>query len=164
MISENTIETFPKSSRIWVYQASRELNPSEMEYILSALRKFVPAWTAHDQQLSAHGWVTNKLFLFLMVDESQAGASGCSIDSSVAFIRSLGEKLNIDWFDRLNFAYKDDSDRLHLIHKDELPNAYQSGVVHDDTIFMNTLINNRGDIESKWEVPLKDSWHYKFVQ
>lgn len=164
MISENTIDTFPKSSRIWVYQATRELKPTELEYILLSLKKFIPAWTAHDQQLSAHGWVANKLFLFLMVDESQAGASGCSIDSSVAFIRSLGEKLNIDWFDRLTFAYKDDGDRIHLIHKDELPDAYQSGKVHDNTIFMNTLINTLGDIEKKWEVPLKDSWHYKFVR
>jgi len=163
MISENTIERFPKSSRIWVYQASRELKPLEVEYILSSLKTFVPAWTAHDQQLSAHGWVSNGFFLFLMVDESQAGASGCSIDSSVAFIRALGEKLNIDWFNRLNFVYKDESDKLHLIHKDELPNAYQSGVVQDHTIFMNTLINQRGDIETKWEVPLKDSWHYRFV-
>lgn len=164
MTSVNSIDTFPKSSRVWVYQASRELKPLEEEYILSSLRKFVPAWTAHDQHLSAHGWIAKKLFLFLMVDETQTGASGCSIDSSVAFIRSLGEKLNIDWFDRLNFAYKDESDRIHLIHKDELPNAYKSGAVQDHTIFMNTLINSRGDLEDKWEVPLKDSWHYKFVQ
>jgi hypothetical protein len=36
------------------------------------------------------------------VNEDIESASGCSIDSSVRFVKSLGAELNIDFFNRLN--------------------------------------------------------------
>jgi hypothetical protein len=40
-----------------------------------------------------------------MVDERKAGVSGCSTDSSVRFIKSLGEKYKVDFFNRTNLAF-----------------------------------------------------------
>jgi len=51
------------------------------------------SWTAHNNQLKAKGEIRYNRFLILIVDESQAGASGCSIDKSVPFYETAGTTL-----------------------------------------------------------------------
>lgn len=158
------VKSFPKTSRIWIYQSSKMLTPVEVDYINRELNKFVSAWTAHDAALEATAWINNNLFLCFMVDEDEVSASGCSIDKSVAFVRSLGDCLNIDWFDRMQFAYRDDNGNIQLVYKSELKSAYENGDINDDTMFFDTLITNRAAYDQSFSKPLKDSWHFKFVK
>jgi len=46
------------------------------------------------------------------VDEDQEAPSGCSIDSSVAIIKDIEQKMKVNMFDRLNFAYKIDTNTV----------------------------------------------------
>lgn len=156
-------QVFSDESRIWIYSASRQLNAEEILQIEKDLNFFAKEWTAHSQSLLAKGWIEDKRFLLLMVDESQAGASGCSIDSSVAFLRELGKKNNLELFDRLTFYFKDAAGVLQPIHKEELAHAYQKGVITNDTLFANTLVSTYGDFKNNWWVPLRESWHRRFL-
>ena len=38
--------------------------------------------------------------LVVGLDEQRAGATGCSIDKLVGFVKAQGEALGVDWFDR----------------------------------------------------------------
>ena len=97
--------TMPPTARVWVYQSSRPLASEEISAVEQALGVFVRQWTSHNTRLHAAGEVRHARFIILAVDESQSGASGCSIDKSVAFMKSLQASLGIDLFDRMCFTY-----------------------------------------------------------
>ena len=158
-----TAETLPDNSRIWIYQASRELTAAEVAQIGELTRDFLESWTAHNQALKAGFEIRYNRFLILMVDEKSAGASGCSIDKSVHFIKSLEQKFTIDFFDRMKFAFKQNG-RVEAVQKSEFEKLYEKGVLNGDTIVFNNLIETRGDLSADWEIPVKNSWHRSLVK
>src|ERR1700743_1173169 len=98
---------FSENSRVWVYQSDKKLSGVEVEQIQKELDAFAINWTAHNHQLKAKAEVRYNRFLILIVDETQAGASGCSIDKSANFMKALEQEFGISLFDRFNFAYRD---------------------------------------------------------
>src|SRR6202000_155504 len=98
---------FSENSRVWIYQADRKLTDAEATEIQQYLSQFAQQWTAHNHQLKAKGEVRYNRFLILVVDETQAGASGCSIDKSVHFMQEIEKRFGINLFDRFNLAYRD---------------------------------------------------------
>ncbi len=98
---------FSENSRVWVYQADRELTDREVQQVQIQLDNFTTGWTAHNNQLLAKAEIRYNRFLILIVDESRAGASGCSIDKSVNFIKQVEKEFNINLLDRFNLAYRE---------------------------------------------------------
>lgn len=161
----NTIKanTLKDEARIWIYQADRILNGQEVACINKKLEKWQSEWNTHGKTLYNDAWVEDNLFLILAVDESRQPASGCSIDSSVHFIRKLGARINVDFFDRMNFAYQDNGGHTQLTTSKELPKLYEKGLVDDETLFYDTTRNTKGDWKRGKLIPLKDSWHKRFL-
>ena len=98
---------FSEQSRVWIYQSDKELSDEQADQLLQQCNDFASEWTAHNHQLKAKAEIRYNRFLILIVDESQAGASGCSIDKSVNFMKRLEQQFGINLFDRFNFAYRD---------------------------------------------------------
>lgn len=153
----------PPHSRVWVYQSSRPLTDSEAELIISKTNEFVETWTAHKAALKASFELRYNQFLILMIDEKQAMASGCSIDSSVHFVKSLEKEMNLSFFDRLVLAYWADG-ILKLVSKDEFEKRMEKGEINEDTIVFNNLVQSKIDLDTKWEGPLKNSWHKALLE
>jgi hypothetical protein len=149
---------FSENSRVWVYQSDRALTDDETRQIQSQLDRFAKAWTAHNQKLMAMADVRYNRFLILAVDESQAGASGCSIDKSVHFMKQLEQQYGINLFDRFNFAYRE-GETIRSASKAEFESLIASGEVNLDTVVYNNLVQNLKELDTKWEVAFKDSWH-----
>ena len=101
-------------------------------------------------------------FVILMVDESQAGASGCSIDSSVHFLKTLQSEYGVDLFDRMVFSFKQGEEVLSL-DRETFAKWYAEGKINDDTPVFDTLVNNKKDLEENWIKPLGESWHRRMV-
>ncbi|QJD95211.1 ABC transporter ATPase [Mucilaginibacter robiniae] len=149
---------FSKNSRIWIYQSGCELTPAETSQIQQQLDSFTQDWTAHNHQLKATGIVHYNRFIILVVDESQADASGCSIDKSVRFLKELEQKYNTNLFDRFDMAYRD-GDRILSASRAKFENLIKEGKITPDTIVFNNTIQTLSELENKWEVPFKESWH-----
>jgi hypothetical protein len=152
----------PAETRLWIYQSNRTLNEKEVQLIENQSLAFVQQWTSHNRDLRAHAEIRHNLFLILMVDETNADASGCSIDKSVHFMQTLGAAHGIDWFDRMTFAYLD-GDSLKTAPRPAFAALYQEGKINNETLVFNNLIQHLGDLSTKWVVPLKDSWHKRMV-
>jgi hypothetical protein len=157
------LHEMPSHARVWVYQSNRRLTDHETEQISALTHDFVNEWTAHKQQLKASFEIRYGHFLILLIDEKAAAASGCSIDASVHFIRSLEQKFGLNLLDRLTLAYWADGS-LKLVSKDEFEKRMEKGEIHHDTIVFNNLVQSKIDLDSKWEVPLKDSWHKALLE
>ena len=86
-------DTLPDDSRLWCFGASRAPDASRTELLLDSMRAFVSEWTAHRSDLQAgFDWLHGR-FLLIGVDESGAGASGCSIDALTGHLKRLGAVL-----------------------------------------------------------------------
>ena len=153
----NNFEQFAASSKVWIYQANRNLTEQETTTANTAITEFTSQWAAHSNALKAGGQIYHNRFLVLMVDESQANASGCSIDSSVHFVQELGKHLNIDFFDRMNIAYPNEGSIATFPLK-EFKNLFLSGTLQKSTPIFNNTLTNKQDFDAKWLIPIKDSW------
>jgi hypothetical protein len=147
-----------ENSRVWIYQSNRAFTSSEEEAITKALNDFTGQWQAHGQQLAAAAEIKYSRFIILMVDESQAGASGCSIDKSVALMKEIEKHFNVELFNRFNIAYKE-GDKILSVDRDAFEKLISEGKVTEDTIVFNNLVQTVAELNSKWEVSFKDSWH-----
>lgn len=93
-------EQLPDQSRVWVYQANRPLLGTEIVQINSFLRHEMNTWTAHGASLNASFEIRFNQVVIVAVNEDVNEASGCSIDASTRWFKSLGEMLQADFFDR----------------------------------------------------------------
>ena len=157
------LSSFSPDSRVWVYVSDRRLTDEEAATAQEALLVFTRDWTAHNQALKAIAEIYDNQCLILMVDEMQAGASGCSIDKSVHFLEQLGAHIGADLFERMRFAWADNSGQLHFANRIELSAARNNGEVTDETPMLNTLVQTRRELLEKWWVPFGESWHRRVV-
>lgn len=149
---------FSSHSRVWIYQSDRELTASEAQEAQVLLDNFTRNWTAHNNQLLAKAEIRYNRFLILFVDESHAGASGCSIDKSVHFMKQLEQHFGINLFDRFNLAYRDGG-TIKSAPRQQFEDLIKEGKINSDTIVFNNLAQTLADLDTRWEVPLKESWH-----
>jgi hypothetical protein len=149
-------------SRVWVYPASREISYNELDAIRPVIHEFLERWTAHNQSLVTYGNIFHQRFLCLFVDESVAGASGCSIDASVHFIQELGNQLNIDFFDRQQVQFLID-DKVVSYALSEVKKMKDSGAIDENTLFFNNLVKTKKEFIDSWVVSVKDGWLRRFL-
>lgn len=150
-------DNFPGNSKVWIYQSSRLFTLSEALEIESLLNKFSDEWRSHGAEVNAYCNLFFGQFIVLMADESQVGVGGCSTDSSVRFIKELGEKYGVDLLNRINLAFVI-KDKIQVLPMNQLQYAVENGFVNRDTLFFDNLVLNKTALESKWIVPVKDSW------
>lgn len=158
-----SIDALPATTRVWIYQSSRPFTESETEQVRQHVQHFVSQWVSHNRALRAAGDVLHNRFVLLMVDESQADASGCSIDASVHFLKGLQAEFGVDLFDRMRFSYEDADGQVHTLTRDAFTKAYATGTIKDDTIVFDTLVEQKGAFDNQFRKPLKDSWHARMV-
>ena len=83
-----TANNLPDSSRVWVYQSNRAFTDSEVLELKEQLSQFQDGWEAHGKKLNSAIEIYYNQFLVIFVDESIQEATGCSIDKSVALMKS----------------------------------------------------------------------------
>ena len=157
------ITSLPETSRVWIYQSDTKFSDDQVTKINQDLTSFLEAWTAHGAALKAGFEVKYNRFIIVALDQSQAEATGCSIDSQVRFIQSLQEELGVDLLDKMNVTYYQ-NDRIHYKPLLDFKKMAKDGAVGKNTIVFNNLVTNLGEFNEHWEIPAKDSWHSRFLK
>ncbi len=151
------------SSKVWIYQADRFFSDDEMDEIIPSVREFVTHWVSHNNKLKAYGNLFHHKFICLFVDESEnASASGCSIDSSVRFIKDIGSKYNVDMMGRTEFCYLED-DVVKTVKMNDLSEKYNEKSIDSDSLFFDNNVKNKEEFLREWVKPLENSWHKRFI-
>lgn len=158
-----SLNQLPAQSRVWIYAAERALSPQEAETVKTTADHFARQWVSHNQQLRSASDLIYDRFLILAIDQSLAGASGCSIDSSVHFVQRLGSELQVDFFNRMVFHYQDDNGQVHSLSREDFQAAYQAQKINDQTLVFDPLVNNVEGLHHSFLKPLQDSWHARMV-
>ena len=155
-------QTLPANTRVWVYQSNRPFRTEDVPQLKENVDRFAQNWVSHDRSLRAHGDVLHNQFVVLMVDETQADASGCSIDKSVHFLKQIEQAYGVDLFDRMTFTWMD-SHEVRTAESSEFARLYHEGKITGDTLVFDNLVKTKGELEEKWLKPLNESWHRRFV-
>lgn len=108
----------PDSSRIWLHLANRKLVASEEQFLKEQLTVFLDSWSAHGKRLQCNATLLFSQYLIFSVDENIESASGCSIDSSVHFVKRMGSEFGIDFFTRLEVLVIEGNDTRLLSYFD----------------------------------------------
>ena len=161
-VDMHNLLAFPEESRVWIYQADRPVSEAQVSEVNQLVDRFTERWTSHSRDVRATGGLLHDRFLVLVADETKAGVSGCSIDSSVEFVRQLGSHCKVDFMDRVHFAYIEDEE-VRTTHMHALADLVSSGQVDDSTLFFDNLVKTKGDFVSSWVKPLGDSWMKRFA-
>ncbi len=157
-----SFDKLPLNSRVWVYSSNRKFIQKEIISIRKDLENFLSNWTSHNQNLETGFELRYDRFIIIAVNQEINNASGCSIDNCVRFIKKLENKYEVDLLDKMNVIYKQDK---HLYHKklNEFIIMYKNNSVSLNTVVFNNLVNTISEYKFKWEIPVKESWHKRFM-
>ena len=150
-------------SRIWVYPCNRMLSEQENLQAQTYCKEFVEGWTAHSVELQGSSAVIQNRFIILAVDENSHGASGCSIDSSVNFVKSLGAKLGVEFLNGGKVALQLDTG-IELVTTKEVSNLFDLGQIDENTVLYDHLVPTMGEFRSRWETSIANSWLKRFIR
>jgi hypothetical protein len=154
---------FHPDSRVWVYQCNRVFTLSEALDIEEMLKEFTLQWKSHGTPVKGEAHLFFGQFIILLADETATGVSGCSTDSSVRLIKDIEQSFAVNMFDRTTLAFVV-KDKVQLLHLSQLQYAFDNGFITGDTIYFNNLVQTKEELETKWLIPVKDSWLAKKVK
>lgn len=155
-------QNLPNHSRIWIYQSDRKFNTQEVEFISEKAIKFIDQWTKHGSNLKGSYTLKYNQFLILAVDEGFNNVSGCSIDSSVRFVKELEKLLEVDMMNKMNISFKDGG-HVNIVTMSDFKEFTKSNKITSETIVFNNMVSTKQELNVHWEVPLINSWHKRFL-
>lgn len=147
------------SSKLWVFQSDKIISPSNQKILINEISPFLTDWSSHGAEIKSSFEIRYDLFLIISVDEEINSASGCSIDKLTNFIIRISNEIGVDFFNRLNVAYKSDSEKINLRSLSDFKTLIFEGKINEESIVFNNLIKTKKDYIEQWEVQLKNSWH-----
>ena len=156
-------EDFHPDSRVWMYQSSRIFSLGEALEIEDLMNDFVEDWNSHGAKVKGYANLLFGQFIVIMADETQAGVSGCSTDSSVRLIKKIEETFKVNMFDRLSLAFLI-KNKVQLLPLSQLNYAVENNFITPDTIYFNNLVQTKAELLEKWMQPVKESWLSKKIK
>lgn len=150
-------EDFDPRSRVWIYQCNRLFMLSEALELETMLQEFVGSWQTHGAPVKGYGNLLFGQFIVLMADETQAGVSGCSTDSSVRLIKEVEKRFKVLMFDRQTLAFVL-KNKVQMLPMAQLLYSIEQGFVTGDTLYFNNVVGTKEELERNWLVPVRESW------
>jgi len=156
-------ETLPADARVWVFGAANELTVPASDRLLGAVDDFLTQWNAHGSPLvCAREWRDNR-FLAIGVDQSTAGASGCSIDGLFRTLARLEPELGTSLLGGGRVYYRDGSGRVNATTRTAFNQLARAGRVGPETPVFDTSITSAEAWRERFERTVRESWHAELI-
>jgi len=155
-----SFDALPDDARLWCFGASRAPDAPRTGHLFDSMQAFVSEWTAHRRDLQAGFDWLHERFLLIGVDESRAGASGCSIDALTGHLRSLGAELDLDLLDSMPVWFRDPSGHVRMVSRAEFTDLALRGEVSANTPVFDLTLTRLGDLRAcGLETAAGSAWH-----
>lgn len=152
-----TFSQMPNDARVWIYQSDKPLDATQINYMNEQAATFCDNWAAHNTPLKSAYKLLHDKFFVIAVDEGYNNASGCSIDSSVHFVKAMEQQLGVNFFDRSQVAFLI-NDNVYTTTLQSIKEDISGGKIVPGTLTFNTQVQNVAEFQHKWLVPAEDSW------
>ena len=148
--------TTAEDSRIWIYGAEQRLTKDQESYILQSLSDHLQSWNAHKVPLMAGVTILENYFIVVALDESDNGASGCSVDALQNKIQDLEKELSVSLMNRLNVFCRI-NDEIECV-----PSFKLDSIAKAKTLFYDLTIQKKSELNSYLK-PISEGWCANFL-
>jgi len=154
---------FPDEAKTWIYQCNRLFAIQEAFAIEEKIKQFLSEWNTHGKPNKGWANLFFGQFIVIMADESSRKLTGCSMDSSIRFIKDLEQTFSVNLLDRQTLAFII-KDKIQLLPLSQLKYAAEHHFIDGDTLYFNNLAATKKELLENWIIPIKDSWLAKRLQ
>lgn len=149
----------PDDARLWVFAASDRITGERASRLLSAVDEWLADWKAHGEPLTcARDW-QNDRFLAIGVDQSTAGASGCSIDALFHVLQDLQGALGTSLLGGGRVFFTNREGQVESTTRLEFADRAAKGLVDADTVVFDTSLTSAAAYRTAFQRRAADSWH-----
>lgn len=153
------MEDLPNDARVWVFGADHALGSKETAILLEEVDRFLAQWKAHGAPLTAARSWTHDLFLTIAVDQSTAGASGCSIDGLYRALRALEPRIGASLLTSGCVFFREESGQITCADREKFTALGAEGKVSSDTQVFDPTVRSLGEWRARFELKARESWH-----
>src|SRR6202022_3551421 len=153
------LRDLPDSARTWVFGANKTLESPASETLLSEVDRFLSQWKAHGSPPTVgRDWKYGR-FLTVAVDQSTAGASGCSIDGLFRSLKALEPKLQASLVPRGLVFYRDENGAIQSVDRERFSSLGATGKIRSSTSVFDPPLPTLGEWRARFELEASQSWH-----
>lgn len=136
-------------AKIWIYPSNKELSEEEQNIIQKEIAHFTANWDSHGEKLYAHSKIIDNHFVVIGLKPTESAICGGAIDSSFRFMKELGEKLNIDFFNRMQALTEDKNGNKEFVHFSDLRNF-------PDRKTYNITLSDKASFDKNFKIKVSD--------
>jgi hypothetical protein len=151
-------ENLPDASRVWIFGSDRPLDEEGTTALLKGVDEHLTNWKAHGEPLTVGSQFRDNRFLVIAVDQSTAGATGCSIDGLFRVLQGLEPQIGASLVGGGKVFYRDNHAAVQSTTRDQIPGLVQSGAITKNTVVFDTSLTDLGAFRSGFEKRAKESW------
>src|SRR5207237_4663959 len=157
------MEDLPDSSRTWVFGSDGTLDEAKSKMVMKEVDAFLHQWKAHGAELTTgRDWRYGR-FLTVAVDQSTAGASGCSIDGLYRSLKSLEPKLGASLVTSGLIFYRNANGGIDSVDRERFATLSAQGKITPDTRVFDPTVTTLREWRARFELRAEDSWHAKLM-
>lgn len=153
------LKDLPDSARTWVFGANKTLDEQSAAMLLVEVDRFLSQWKAHGSPLTVGRDWTHGRFLTVAVDQSTAGASGCSIDGLFRSLKALEPKLEASLVTGGLVFYRDENDVIQSVDREHFSALAAEGKIQSCTGVFDPTVTALGEWRARFELEASQSWH-----
>ncbi len=159
-----SFETLPESSRTWVFSADQSLSRSQSAQLLNAVDEFLAGWKAHGSPLTVDRDWREDRFLTVAVDQSTAGASGCSIDGLFRVLKSIEGRVGASLVGSGKIFYRDAAGVIQSVNREDFVKRATKGSITMDTVVFDPTVTSLGEWRAQFQTDVGHSWHAALIK
>lgn len=158
-----SFEQLPDDARVWIFGASNSLDSTTTQQLLRDVDGWLAGWQAHGQPLtSAREWRDDR-FLVVGVDQSVAGASGCSIDSLYRIMQGVERATGTSLLAGGRVFYRLPSGAIECVDRATFASRAVGGEIDGATQVFDTTLTSAAEYRATFERSMAGSWHEQLV-
>jgi len=146
-----SFDSLPDSARVWIFGSDQRLSEDGATALMREVGEMLADWKAHGEPLTVGSRLIDDRFLVVAVDQSTAGASGCSIDGLFRVLQRVQGTLGVNLVGGGRLFYRDGQGQVRCAQQSQLDDLRASGEITKDTVVFDTTITDLGTFRSKFE-------------
>ena len=139
------------------------LDDSSVARLTSEVDRHLAQWRAHGDPLTCGRDVRENRFLTIAVDQSTAGASGCSIDGLFRTLQGLESVLGTTLVGGGRIYFRDATGEIRAVSHADFSELAASGEIGPETIVFDTTVATLAEWYDHFETTAKQSWHSRLI-
>jgi hypothetical protein len=153
------IDDLPDDARTWVFGANNTLEAPVSATLLVEVDRFLSQWKAHGSPLTVgRDWKYGR-FLTVAVDQSTAGASGCSIDGLFRALKALEPRLGASLVTSGLVFFRDENGTIQSVDRERFTALGAEGKIQPRTRVFDPTVTTLGEWRARFEMDAAKSWH-----